>query len=62
MQQTWSMGLDYLVFEGDYKILIDNLQGQHMDFNIENICWNISKWSGSLENVFFNLLEGKSMP
>ncbi|CAA7033536.1 unnamed protein product [Microthlaspi erraticum] len=25
MQQTWAMGLDYVIFEGDCKILIDTL-------------------------------------
>lgn len=35
------------------KTLIDILQGQHIDFNIENICWDITTWSGKLRNCNF---------
>ncbi|CAA7028978.1 unnamed protein product [Microthlaspi erraticum] len=53
MQQTWSLGLDYVVFEGDCKLLIDSLQGNPIDFNIENICWDIDKWRRDFKECVF---------
>lgn len=53
IQQAWSLGLDCLVFEGDCKTLINILHDQQMDFNIENICWDISKWAKKFRECNF---------